>query len=417
MYQRLLSRLAIEKYHFDQMGSIIKHLLTSYSLYLISYPILGVFINAYFWRQTNDITLIAAYNIGFFLALPFGFYLNGIALQRIHILRLYWLGMVLQGVAAFLVIFFPSISFDHVLFYGLIYGVGSGFFWGNKNYITLKLTKGRNRLYYNNFESVLEIGSNIAMPLIMGWFIVLGQHFGIYSIDTAYKILMLIAIALMTYGGYILQSADIYSEDIDYITVKHPSTNWRINRLINLIYQSLSGINFIIPNILVLMFVGDEGVLGTVESITALITAILLYFVGRKSNHKHLLWIVGIANAVFILGMIIYNFTYGYIGALVYTVSVALTGALAFNPIYTVTMEIMDQEKKSLKSSNQYAYVFDNELFFNLGRIGGMLLFFVVAKYLSQNIALRYVPLSIGILQFTILPLLRKLITTYSPNS
>ncbi|KKU45236.1 MAG: hypothetical protein UX62_C0039G0015 [Microgenomates group bacterium GW2011_GWA2_46_7] len=363
MWQQLQDRLSTEKAHFDALGDVVKHLLTSYSLYLISYPILGVFINAYFWRQTNDITLIAAYNFGFFIALPVGFYLNGLLLRHIHILRLYWLGMVLQGIAAFLVIFFPTLSFDQVLFYGLVYGVGSGLFWGNKNYITLKLTKGRNRLYYNNFESVLEIGSNIVMPLLMGWFIVFGQYAGLYSINTAYKILMIGAILLMTIGGYLLQSADIYSENIDHITVKRPSANWNLIRLINIIYQSLSGINFIIPNILILMFVGTEGILGTVESVVALVTAMMLYLAGRKSTTKHFLWIVTISSLVFLVGMTLYNLTYGYLGALIYTVSVALTGAIAFNPLYTVNMEIMDQEKAAKTASNQYAYIFDNQDF------------------------------------------------------
>ncbi len=417
MYQSIVSRLAIEKQHFDDLGGVVKHLLASYSLYLISYPILGVFINAYFWRQTSDITLIAAYNFGFFIALPLGFYFNGLLLKRINILKLYWLGMILQGVAAFLVIFLPTTSFDQVLLYGLIYGVGSGLFWGNKNYISLKLTKGHNRLYYNNFESVLEIGSNILSPLIMGWFIVLGEYAGLYTVDTAYKLLMVGALILLTIGGYLLQSADIYSEQIDHVTVLHPSRRWNLNRVINVIYQSLSGINFIIPNILVLMFVGEEGILGTVESVAAIIASIMLYVVGRKSRPHHSLKIVGVASLVFLLGTVLYNFTYGHLGSLVYTVTVALTGAVAFNAIYTITMELMDQEKDAKTVTNQYALIFDNELFFNLGRVGGMLFFFAVTKYSSQEIALRFVPVVIGLLQFALLVPLGRLLPKFDTRT
>ena len=111
MFKKLVNRFAREKSHFDDLGVVVKHLLLSYSLYLISYPVMGIFINAYFWRQSNDVSLIAAYNLGFFVALPLGFYLNGLLLKKIHILKLYWVGGVLQGLAAFLAIFIPFLDF------------------------------------------------------------------------------------------------------------------------------------------------------------------------------------------------------------------------------------------------------------------------------------------------------------------
>jgi len=236
MLDKIIQRVATEKQHFDDLGEVVKHLLYSYVLYLISYPIMGVFINAYFWRQTQDITLIAAYNLGFFIALPVGFYINGLLLRSMHILKLYWLGAVMQGVAAFLAIYIPSLSFTTVLVYGLIYGIGGGLYWGNKNYITLKITRGRNRLYYNNLESALDLVINIVMPVIVGWLIVFGEHSYPYSAELAYKILILLAVILLCISGYILQSANIQSEKITDITIKHATRYWNLNRLVQILY-------------------------------------------------------------------------------------------------------------------------------------------------------------------------------------
>ena len=403
MFQKLLTRLEREKTHFDDLGETVKHLLYSYALYLISYPIMGIFINTYFWRQTNDVSLIAAYNLGFFVALPLGFYLNGLLLRRFHILKLYWAGNVLQGVAAFLAIFIPSLSFCQVLVYGLVYGIGGGLYWGNKNYITLKITKGKNRLYYNNLESSLDLVISIIMPILIGWALVFGEQIALYTVESAYKILMLISIILLWVSGYMLRSANIYSEPISHLTLRKPSKYWNLNRLVHVLYWTLSGVNYFVPTILVLVFVGTEAALGTIESITALLVAVLLYIIGRKSSAKHLMTTIIATGIVFLAGALMFNFTYGFVGAIIYSVAYSLTGAVAWNSIYSNSMEVIDRESEYGSNHNQYALVLDNEIFFNLGRIIGMALFFGLVALTNQEISLRIAPLIAGSLQLIML--------------
>jgi YQGE family putative transporter len=143
MLDKLLARYRIEKSHFDELGDTAKLLFYSYTLFLLSYPMMGTFLNAYLWRQSSDISLIAIYNLGFFVALPIGFYLNGMLLRTISLLRLYWLGTILQGLAAFLTIFLPSANLNRIFVYGLMFGLGGGIYWANKNYLSLKITRGK----------------------------------------------------------------------------------------------------------------------------------------------------------------------------------------------------------------------------------------------------------------------------------
>lgn len=403
MFEKIIRRFQIEKSHYDSLGDVVKHLIYSYSLYLISYPIIGIFINAYFWRQTEDITLIAAYNLGFFIALPIGFYLNGLLLRKIHILKLYWIGTVLQGVAAFLAIFMPTLSFDRVLFYGLIYGVGGGLYWGNKNYITLKITKGRNRLYYNTLESSLDLIINIIMPILLGWIIVLGELIGLYTPEIAYRVLMIITLIMLGVSGYVLQSANIYSENISNILVIKPSKYWNLNRLMQTIFWIVNGVNYFIPTVLVLMLVGSEGELGTLESFSALLIALILYYIGRKARTQDTLKIIFWASFIFVIGVIFLNVFFGLIGAIVYSLTYSISSAITWNLMYTTSMAVMDKESEHGHNHNQYALVFDNELFFNVGRIIGMCLFFGIIYYTSQESSLRITPIIIGILQFTML--------------
>ncbi|MCC6711429.1 MAG: hypothetical protein IT416_03730, partial [Candidatus Pacebacteria bacterium] len=47
-----------------------------------------------------------------------------------------------------------------------------------------------------------------------------------------------------------------------------------------------------------------------------------------------------------------------------------------------------------------YAYVFDNEIFFNLGRIIGLVSFIVAMNYFGLEVAMRVLPIFFILLQF-----------------
>lgn len=401
MFDKFKLRYLTEKSHFDGLGDVVKNLLYSYALYVTASTITGLFINAYFWRQTSDITLIAAFNLGAFIALPTIFYLNGILLKNISVLRLYWAGAIVQGIAAILAIFVSSFDLPQVLLYGFIFGVGSGFYWSNKNYITQKITKGSNRHYYLNFEASIFNAINIVGPVLIGWFIVFGEHINLYTINYSYRMLMIIAMILLYSSGKLLQRSQVSTDKIDYIVLKQPSKVWNYNRLVVTIFWLLGGINSFLPSILVLMLVGGgEGVFGTVQSIVAAMASMLLYVLGRKLRREHSLWVITICLSIFFVGAILFNLTYGFFGALIYTVIWALVWNPLWNTVYASTMELMDKEQARDPGLNQYSFIFDNEIFFNVGRVIGITFFFVLIYATSQEMAIRSAPLIMGLIQF-----------------
>lgn len=396
MLKKIKTRIEFELSHFLALSPVVRRLLYSYIIYLVSYPIMGIFINVYFWRQSSDISLIAAYNLGFFLLLPIGFFINGVLLRKINILKLYWVGVFTQGFAAALAIFFPILSFDLVLLYGAIYGLGGGLYWANKNYITLKLTKRTNRLYFNSLETSIELVSGILLPLIVGWGIVLGENYDLYSVDIAYKVLIVIALCMLWISGYLLQKADIYSEKITHFFPNSPSVYWNRNRLITSLYYIVAGANYFIPTLLVLLLIGLEGELGTLESATAITTALTMYYIGRKTKPKHALNIYITFSVLLIIAALIMAVSFGVVAVLIYIFISSLTLAVCWNLIYANSMEIMDYEQDLNPGSNQYALVMDNEIFFNIGRIVGMAILFGLSYAIGQNLSLRITPIIIS---------------------
>ena len=79
MFKRLTQQLDLEVNHFLSLTNDVRRLLVSYYLYLIAYPLFGIFTNAYLWRQSENLTTLVIYNLIYCFGLPLGFYINGYA--------------------------------------------------------------------------------------------------------------------------------------------------------------------------------------------------------------------------------------------------------------------------------------------------------------------------------------------------
>jgi hypothetical protein len=89
--------------------------------------------------------------------------------------------------------------------------------------------------------------------------------------------------------------------------------------------------------------------------------------------------------------------TFTWIGGLAYTLVVTVAWAFQFSTSYSVAMELMDREEQNI--DRQYAYICDNELFYNIGRGAGILIIVLFALLLNVSAALRWAPLVVAVLQ------------------
>ena len=137
--------------------------------------------------------------------------------------------------------------------------------------------------------------------------------------------------------------------------------------------------------------VGEEGIFGTVESVACLLSAIVMYVVGRKVNLDRSWKMVAIGSLVVFAGTLTLSFWYGVVGVLANLVLMTIGRSLIWTSSYSQTMELMDQGKGAEMPERQYAYVFDNELFFNVGRVMGVGILLYMIYVGGINFALRYI--------------------------
>ena len=372
---------------YRALSTDLRKLLLSYYFYLAAYPMFGLFTNAYLWRQNGDLKQLIVFNLFYCIGLPSGFYINGLLLRRFSALRLYALGAFMEALASLLVVFFHSGTFGSLVWYGLLAGLGSGLFWGNKNFLSLKLTRGENRLYYNTLESAGDLMANMIVPALAGLFIVVGGQI-------AYKILMGVGMILVVVAGYVIQSSKVEELNREPMFVRNPKRIWNSVRWFNILSNILVGAESIIPGVLILLLVGKEGTLGIVNSATAILSALSIYTVGRMGKIENLWKIVGVADFMYMIGVILLAWFFNPIVVLVYSAVSTIAWTFRWSPSSTLTMEIMDEG-----DGDQYAYICDTETMFNIGRITGLVLLFGMMSF-GQNAAMRFVPVAIGLTSF-----------------
>lgn len=396
MFSRLINRFNIEKSHFLALTPDVRRILLSYAFYLAAYPLVMTFMNAYLWRTSGNLWSIITYSLGYILSLPIGFYLNGLLLRYYSPVRLYFLGAILQGITACLVVFVSSGSQLNILVLGTVYGLGAGLYYGNKNYLSLVLTRLTNLVYYNSVEQIVDLIINVVFPAIAGWFIALSTSNFVGS-DNAYKLVMLSGFFLLFCSGFIVQSLNNLKITVNFLTVSNPSRAWWRLRFFNVLYNLQVGLNLTIGSVIVLLLVGNEGILGTLHAITAGISALTLYIIGRKSHVSNSWKLVAFGSLLYLVGTLTLSGIFNWIGAIVYSLVITVCWAFQWSSSYTVAMELMDKEEND--PARQYAYVCDNELFFNIGRILGIALVALMTYFISQSTALRWSPLIIALLQ------------------
>jgi YQGE family putative transporter len=191
----------------------------------------------------------------------------------------------------------------------------------------------------------------------------------------------------------------ISNSTIKECVIRRISPIGRVRRVSVIGTNFLTGINFFVPSVLVMLTLGREGALGTVESITAFLSSIVLYFIGRKTSVKNSYAFYVFSLVMFVVFSLSLGVFYSKLFILLFLITNTIFGAIRWTSSYALTMEAMDEELKEDEQLEEYALVCDNELFFNIGRFFSVGVFSCLMIFTSVEIAIRVGVVIVGVLQ------------------
>ncbi len=384
--------------HFKSLSQKAQGLIISYFFYGAAYPIITTYINAYIWRNNNNFSSLAIYRLGHFALIPFIFFINGLLLKKFKVVWLYFFGSLILALSSISIVFFKINSIIDFFILGGLFGTGVGFYWANRNYLTQQETDHINRNYFLGFSFSMTTIISLMIALASGWLIVFGL---------SYRTLMTFAFILLFVSGLKVVTANYQTTNIGKLIITHPTDKWKIKRYIHLGIGLFEGSAYFLPSLLILSMLGNEGILGTLTALASILSAILVYIYGRKSETKsHRKYFI-ISIIFGLLSSIILAYFFNWLTIIIYV----LLNGLIINFIWltaaplimnNIDVEIINNEEK------RFSYILDGEIFLNIGRSSSAVICLILALSINDIAALRYGSVILSCIQILLFVYLEK---------
>ncbi|MCD4768993.1 MAG: MFS transporter [Bacteroidales bacterium] len=413
----LVNKVKKEYDFFLSMPRDMRVLLITNIIYALVIPVIDIFVGAYIMRSSDEPGLVAIYQLAAYTGIPITFMINGFLLNRIKISHLYSFGMLLSGVSMVFMMTLGEINAIGVGFSGLIMGSSFGFFWANRDFLALNTTNDDNRNYYYGLETFFYTITFIIVPVLIGWFLVSsGKWEWIGNIGNAYKIVTLVVFILTIISSIIIHQEKFQNpKQKRFIYFKFDKL-WNKMLLLSALKGLAQGYLVTAPAILIMRLVGDESSLGAIQSLSGVLSAIVLYFLGRLSKPKHRIYIFSAGLIIFFIGTLVNGVLFSASGVIVFVVCKVMFMPLHDIAYFPIQMKVIDV--LSFKENrNQFAYIFNHEFGLYIGRFFGLVLFIVLIYYVSESFALKYSLIIIATVQLLAIPVAKRLIrksNTYS---
>lgn len=385
--------------HFKSLSQKARGLIISYFFYGAAYPIITTYINAYIWRNNNSFSSLAIYRLGHFALIPFIFFINGLLLKKFKVVWLYFFGSLILALSSISVVFFKVNSIVDFFILGGLFGTGVGFYWANRNYLTQQETDHINRNYFFGLSFSMTTIISLIIALASGWLIVFGL---------SYRALMTFAFILLFVSGLKVVTANYQTTNIGKLIITHPTDKWKIKRYIHLGIGLFEGSAYFLPSLLILSMLGNEGILGTLTALASILSAILVYIYGRKSETKSHKQYFIISIIFGLLSSVILAYFFNWLTIIIYV----LLNGLIINFIWltaaplimnNIDVEIVNNEEK------RFSYILDGEIFLNIGRSSSAIICLILALSINDIAALRYGSLILSCIQLLLFVYLEKI--------
>jgi len=404
--------------HFRSYPRDMRILILTNLIYGLVMPVIEMFIGAYVMRKSDDVKMVVTYQLAVYTGIPFTFLVNGWLLQWVSIKRLYSAGMLLSGVSMVVMMSLNELSLLGLGIAGVLMGMSFGLYWANRDYLALSSTSDGNRNYYYGLETFFATNIGIVVPFAVGAFIgwyggeIAGQVSRAYQIVTAVVFVITLTASVIVHQGHFRNPPRSNFLYLRYHWI------WNRMQLLAILKGLAQGYIVTAPAMLIMTHVGKEGSLGTILSVGSVLSAILLYVLGRTTKPHHRIYLFAIGLSLFAIGATANASLFNKLGVLLFMLLLVLGRPLADIAYFTIQLLVIDTVS-AIEKRNQYAYIFIQEFGFYLGRFAGCGLFILLATQVSNTFALRFALLIVAVLQLLSVKVAKNILegcSSYAPS-
>jgi len=407
----LLKKPNQEYAYFLEMPRTMRVLLITNMIYAFALPVIDIFVGAYIMRSSNDPKIVAIYQLCVYTGIPITFLLNGFLLRAVKIANLYSFGMLLSGFSMLVMMSMNNLTVVGVAVAGVLMGCSFGFFWSNRDLLTLNNTNDLTRNYYYGLETFFYTITYIIVPVAVGVFLSTTDSKGWFGgkINTAYQIVTGCVFLLTIVSSYVIHREPFKNPiQKEFLFFKFHEL-WRKMLVLAGLKGMVQGYLVTAPAILIMRLVGNEGSVGLVQGVSGVGTAIMLYLLGRTTRPSHRIYIFTAGLLIFLIGALTNGILFSAVGVMVFVLCKVLFTPLHDIAYFPIQMRVIDVISK-IENRNEFAYIFNHEFGLYIGRFFGLVLFIVLAYYVSESFALKYALIIIAAMQLASIPMAKHII-------
>ncbi|MEQ6376099.1 MFS transporter [Bacillaceae bacterium S4-13-56] len=347
----------------------------------------SVFINIYLYKLSQNFYDVALFNFVSYLIWMPSFIFAGWLSKKVDRKKGLVIGGCLQLIFYLVLILLGDNSSNWIIVLGIIYGIGSGFYWLSVNVLSVDLTNQLNRDWFNGVNGIFNALSQMIGPVSAGWIITMNPGFTGYRLIFILTFLFFLVSVVLTF--FLPKQIEKGSFNWRALWNVHKNKEWRI---LSYVYSSLAfrdGVLSFAIWIWVYMMSGSEGVVGNYVFMTTTISVFIFYFIGRfisQKNRSSYIKIGTIGISLAVLGLV---FDVNYWTLLIYGVTAGVCIPLFEVPFNTLSLNSIS--KFDSNGRQRIEMVVSRELALSAGRIpsvGGLTIIYTIDQNQSIWVAL-----------------------------
>lgn len=362
-------------------------LLTIGGLYSLGIFLSNTFVNVYLWRQANDFTIIAMYNLTIFIFQLITFIIAGKIAKKVDRIIVLRLGVSFLSVFFLTVLIVGERAATYNILLGCLLGIGYGFYWLAFNLLTFEITEPDTRDVFNGFMGGLESLAGMVAPLTAGVMIAkLDTNIGYMTVFSFSLGLFLLAVICSFFLKR--READGKYELFTVLKEFRTSDNWRYTIYANTFQGMREGLFLFVITIWIFLLTQSEFALGIFHLFFSGISFIFYLLITKVMHYEIRKKAILIGSLIISFSVFIILFDLTFIDLIVYAIIIGVGYPIINIPFNSMSYDAIGQSHNAKEL--RIEYVVTLEIFVNIGRIFSVVIFILCLSFIDHTTAIPY---------------------------
>ena len=375
--------------------------------------LVNLFVLIFIWKIDQNLMTTCKFRLGAAVIIPFFSVVGGILAHKLDRIWTFRLGILLYLPFFLLLILLGKHSAYYALLLGGAAGVAEGIYWSGRQTLDFEHARGRNSAYFLGLQSALSGIVAMLMPVLSGFIIekippvpLLGSRSG-YVLIFGVAILIAVAGLLMT----LVYTPDRHRGRLKYWKAFVPHKNnpaWSII----LVYHVLSGfrstILLIFSAVLFYSLVKSEFAVGGVHTLGAVLSVVIIYFLGHVVSRKNRLPVYAIGIVLFVCSSSLLFFKISVVSLTLFVLFQRLSEGFFRLPVSTIRYDAIRSDPAHKEAKIEYNIAF--EPYIALGRVSAVLVMMMFVRHFLQTGAGQMASIRYCVIFLCVLPLFEFLL-------